>query len=161
MYELLAWIEQSPLGHVMRESGVWTYAVVNLMHLLGIATLFGAVLTIDLRLLGLWPRIPITALAGPAEQLASVGLAVAVTSGICLLATNGTEYAGNPFLPIKFSAIGAGLANVAILKSLPAWQARGSREPTPGENRQLQAAGGISLITWMTAIAAGRMIGYW
>ena len=161
MYELLAWIEQSPLGHAMRESGVWTYAVVNLVHILGIATLFGAVLIVDLRLLGLWPRIPIATLGVPAEQLGPVGLAVAVTSGICLLATNGTEYAGNPYLPIKFSAIGAGLANVAILTSMPAWKARGAREPTPRECRQLQAAGGISLITWLTAIAAGRMIGYW
>jgi len=48
----------SALGHFMRESGPWTYAIVNLAHILGIAALFGAVLIIDLRLLGVWRRTP-------------------------------------------------------------------------------------------------------
>ena len=52
MHDLLSWAEASALGHLMRESGAWTYAVVNLAHILGIATLFGSVLVLDLRLLG-------------------------------------------------------------------------------------------------------------
>ena len=42
MIPFLAWLESSMLGHAMRNSGVWTYGVVNLGHILGVATLFGA-----------------------------------------------------------------------------------------------------------------------
>jgi hypothetical protein len=161
VYELLAWLEGSALGRAMRESGVWTYGLVNLAHILGVASLFGPLLVLDLRLLGLWRRIPIAAIAAPLERVATAGFAVAATSGLCLLATNATEYIGNPFLPIKFTAIAVGLANVGVLKSLPGWQARGARAPTPRESRHLAAAGGISLLAWLTAVGAGRMIGYW
>ena len=51
---LLAWLESSALGHAMRESGVWTYGLVNLTHILGVSSLFGSVLVLDLRLLELW-----------------------------------------------------------------------------------------------------------
>ena len=37
MHEFLSWMEQSALGHLMRESGLWFYPIVNLLHILGIA----------------------------------------------------------------------------------------------------------------------------
>lgn len=145
----------------MRESGVWTYAIVNLFHILGVATLFGSILILDLHLLGVWRRVPLVALSRATVPLAMVGFAVAATTGVGLLSTNATEYIGNPFLLIKFPAIALGLVNVAILSRLPAWRAHRDRELTAGEHRQLAFMGGISLASWLTAVAAGRMIGYW
>jgi hypothetical protein len=145
----------------MRESGVWTYAVVNLAHILGVATLFGSVLLIDLRLLGFWRRVPLSALTGPTVRLAACGFAVAGLSGAGLIATNATEYIGNPFLLIKFPAIALGLVNVAIVSRLTAWRERATRNLRPDEERQLAVAGGVSLTCWLTAVTAGRMIGYW
>jgi hypothetical protein len=161
LHEILAGLQGSALGHAMRESGVWTYGVVNLAHILGVGSLFGAVLVLDLRLLGLWRSVPLAAVARPTVPVAATGLVVAVASGLCLLATNGTEYVGNPFLYIKFPAIGLGLLNVLVLHSLPAWKGRKTREPSGRERLQLAAAGGVSLLCWLTAISAGRMIGYW
>jgi hypothetical protein len=159
--DLLAWLEGSALGHAMRQSGVWTYAIVNLAHILGVSSLFGSILTLDLRLLGLWRTVPLAAVARPTVPIAAVGFALAATSGVCMLATNGTEYAENPFLAIKFPAIALGIGNVAILRALPAWRARSTRTLLPREERQLAVAGGVSLACWLTAVAAGRMIGYW
>jgi hypothetical protein len=93
--------------------------------------------------------------------LATVGFLIAATSGLCLITTNATEYVGNPFLLIKFPAIAVGLANVAVLRRLPAWNARGTRELTRREQSQLAAAGAVSLLSWLTAVGAGRLIGYW
>src|SRR5262245_12406807 len=120
----MAWLQGSALGHAMRESGVWTYGVVNLVHILGVASLFGSVVVLDLRLLGAWRTVAINAIARPTVPVAAVGFAIASTSGTCLLATKATEYVGNPFLYIKFPAIFMGLANVAVLNCLPAWRAR-------------------------------------
>jgi hypothetical protein len=157
----MAWLQGSALGHAMRESGVWTYGVVNLTHILGVASLFGAILVLDLRLLGVWRNLPLAAIARPTVPVAAVGFAIAVTSGVCLLVTNATEYVGNPFFYIKFPAIAVGLLNVVALNFLSAWKARKTRALSSHEELQLAAIGGVSLVCWLTAISAGRMIGYW
>jgi len=157
----MEWLQGSALGHFMRESGPWTYAVVNLAHILGVASLFGSLLILDLRLLGAWRRIPLALLADAAVPVATAGFIVAAASGAGLLATKATEYVGNPFLYIKFPAIAIGLVNVAAVNISPAWRARRTRELSSREVRQLAVMGGTSLACWFTAIAAGRMIAYW
>ncbi|MBI2188445.1 MAG: hypothetical protein HYU37_15195 [Acidobacteria bacterium] len=161
MADFLAWMEASMLGVLVRGSGVWTYAFLNLFHILGVSTLFGSMLILDLRLLRLTRRVPIDALARISLPLAKTGFAVAAATGISMLCTNATEYVDNPFLLIKFPAIAVGLINVAVVSRLPAWRATRERELTTGESRQLAVMGGISLVSWVTAVAAGRMIGYW
>ena len=155
------WLEGSALGEAMRGMGVWTYGVLNLIHVLGIATLFGSILVLDLRLLGLWRRIPLGIVATPTLPLAAGGLTVAVLSGVCMIATNAIDYIGNPFLLIKFPAIGLALLNAAVLSRVPAWRAREAREPSTEERGQLAIAGGTSLACWAVAVSAGRMLGYW
>jgi hypothetical protein len=155
------WLQGSALGHFMRESGVWTYAVVNLAHILGVASLFGSVLVLDLRLLGIGRRVPLAALADATVPVATAGFAVAATTGVGLLVTKATEYVGNPFLALKFPAIALGLVNVLLIRRSDAWRARGQRELLPDEHRRLAVMGGLSLACWLTAIAAGRLIAYW
>jgi len=161
MYPFMAWLQDSALGHAMRESGVWTYGIVNLIHILGVASLFGSILVLDLRLLGAWSKVPVALIARPTIPVAATGFAVAATSGLGLLATKATEYVGNPFLYIKFPAIALGIINVVLLNSLSGWKDRNIRELSLREHRQLKYAGGFSLVCWLTAITAGRMIGYW
>ena len=161
MEALLVWLEGSSLGQLMRTSGVWTYGVVNLAHILSVATLFGAVLVLDLRLLGAWRQVPLSALEKPTLTLAAIGFAGAVVSGICLATTNATEYLGNPFVPIKFAAIGLGITNVIVVPLLPAWRRRAAVPLPPRAGATLAAVGATSLACWLAAVAAGRMIGYW
>lgn len=161
MEPLLVWLEGSSLGQLMRASGVWTYGLVNLVHILGIATLFGSVLALDLRLLGLWRGVPLAALERPTLTLAAAGFVVAVASGVALITTNATEYLGNPFLSIKFSAIGLGLLNALVAHRLPAWRSRHDEPLAPRHRAVLAVVGGTSLLSWLVAAASGRMIGYW
>lgn len=154
-------MQASALGHFMRESGPWTYAIVNLAHVLGIATLFGAIVVLDLRLLGVFKRVPLAALSAAIVPVAATGFVVAAATGLGLLATKTTEYVGNPFLLIKFPAIALGLANAGLVRRTVAWRAHDRRELNPREQRVLQLFGGVSLICWLTAMTAGRMIAYW
>ena len=157
----MVWLEGSALGYAMRNSGVWTYGIVNLAHILGVATLFGSVLMLDLRLLGVWRSIPLASLSKPATALSGAGLIVAVLTGLALLATQATEYLGNPFFYIKIPAIVLGFINVLLIGRSSAWVAHRVRELSVREERQLALMGGISLLCWATAISAGRMTGYW
>src|SRR5882757_7480598 len=161
MPELMTWLQGSALGHAMRESGVWIYGIVNLVHILGVASLFGAVLVLDLRLIGFWRKVALSAISEPTVRVAATGFAISVLSGVCLLATKATEYVGNPFLYIKFPAIGLGLLNVLALNSSSAWKQHKVRELSLREQSKLAVTGGLSLFCWLTAITAGRMIGYW
>ena len=161
MHDLFAWIEASALGRIMREAGPWTYAIVNLMHIIGIASLFGAILVMDLRLIGLWRRVPLRPLADVAVPIARSGFVLAVATGIGLLASNATEYDGNPFLLIKFPAIAIGLLNAVVLTRSAAWRAALDGISTAGDVRRLGLMGGVSLASWLMAVTAGRMIGYW
>jgi len=158
--DFLSWMEASTLGRVMRQAGPWAYAITNVAHVLGVATLFGSILVLDLRLLGVWRRVSLAPLAAAIRPTAVVGFCLAVASGVCLLATTATDYIGNPFLLIKFPAIAVGLLNVAFLSRTQAWRAR-DRELSDGEQRQLARMGGLSLACWVTAVVAGRLIAYW
>ena len=161
MRDLFAQLEQSALGEFMRSSSLWTYPAVNLLHVFGIAALFGAAMIIDLRLIGLWRRVPLSAVSQIAVPVATAGFVVAVVTGVGLLATQATEYDGNPYLLVKFAAIALGIVNVAALNAAPAWRVRREREPVPQEQRRLAIYGGVSLAAWATAVAAGRLIAYW
>ena len=161
MHDFLAWLQGSLIGHAMRESGVWTYGVVNLFHILGIASLFGSILLIDLRLLGAWRDIPLAAISRPCVTVAGAGFTIATLTGIGLLATKATDYQGNPFFYIKIPAILLGLGNVTALSVTTAWKQHRVRELTAAEQSTLSVYGGVSLVCWFIAVAAGRMIGYW
>jgi hypothetical protein len=117
---------------------------------------------LDLRLLGAWSRrIRIADLSAVVTPIAITAFVVAIATGAALLATKATAYVDNPFLLIKFPAIGIGALNAGILNMTPALRDAGVRALRPGERRQLAIMGGISLVSWLTAVTAGRMIGYW
>jgi hypothetical protein len=157
----LTWIESSALGDFMRESSAWTYAIVNLTHILGIATLFGSILVLDLALVGVLRHASLATLAGAIPPVAGSGLALAAVSGLGLLASNATEYEGNPFFLIKFPLIALGILNAVVVTRSRSWRAVGFRELTSAEQHHLAWLGGTSLVCWSGAITAGRMIGYW
>jgi hypothetical protein len=160
-FQFLQWLEASALGQTTRALGVWSYSIINLAHILGIIMLFGSILLLDLRLLGAWRQIPLAAWSGPTTFMARVGFVLAVCSGLPMLAVRATEYAGNPFLYVKFPAIALALVNVWLVHRSQAWKAHRLRDLMPSEKRRLAIGASLSLAFWLTAITAGRMIGYW
>src|SRR6056297_2648977 len=158
----MAWLEGSALADFLRGLGIWTYGLLNLGHILGIGSLFGAVLILDLKLMGVWRSIPAAILIRPTVPLAAFGFVLAAVSGIMMLSFNTTEYHGNPFLYVKLPVIVVGLVNVAIIQRLAAWRrAAAGLRPEPGDQRILAVFGSLSLLIWLTVISCGRMIGYW
>lgn len=161
VHGFLQWLEGSSLGHAMRSSGVWTYAIVNLFHIVGIALLFGAIVLLDLRLLGFWRGVPLPALSRPAVAVAGTGVALAVLTGIPMFATKATDYGDNVFLFLKFGLVGLALLNVLALHRSAAWRAQASRALSGGEERRLALGAACSLVLWFSAVTCGRLAGYW
>ena len=151
MLETLATaLQESALSQGLRAS-VWLYPLVNTGHVLGIALLFGAIVPLDLRLLGLWRGVPVDHLARPLVSVAVVGLLLAGGTGALLFATRPGDYIGEPLFGVKLSLLAAALANALLMRRARRWR------QGPGEAR-LAAAASIAL--WLGVIAAGRLIGY-
>lgn len=122
--------------------------------MLGIALLVGAIVVLDLRLLGAWRAVPVAVLGPPTVAVASAGLGLAIVSGAALFAVQASEYVANPFLYVKFGAIAVGLANIALLRLAGDWT-----DSHFGRRRAL--VGLVSLLAWLVALTAGRLIAYW
>ncbi len=158
----MAWLEGSALGALLRGLGIWTYGLLNLGHILGISMLFGAVLILDLRLIGCWRSVTIEAIARPTVILAAIGFVLAVCTGVSMLSFNATEYHGNPFIYIKLPMIVVGLVNVALVQRSGAWRrAVAGQKAGPSDRAMLAGAGATSLLIWLVVVACGRLIGYW
>ena len=148
MDALTAALEASGPAQFFRQSW-WAYPLLNIAHLIGLSGLFGAVLVLDLRLLGAWQSAPLAILERPLAIVAASGLVAAALTGGLLFAVRASEYAGMAVFWWKLGFIAVGVINAAAMR-LPALAGRLPR-----------LAGALSLTAWLAAIAAGRLIGYW
>ena len=76
-------LQGSDVAGALRNSR-WAYPIVNTGHIVGIALLFGAIVPLDLRLLGLWRTAPLDALARTAVPVAVFGFGLAAACGALL-----------------------------------------------------------------------------
>ena len=81
------WIEHTRLGTVIRDS-IWQFAAIEAVHLLALAVIGGAVLIVDLRLLG-WTlrRQPVKQIARDAEPWLLASLITMLVTGYLLMAS--------------------------------------------------------------------------
>ena len=153
--EFLATIEMSPVTAALRNS-VWAYPLVNTAHILGIAMLFGAILPLDLRLLGFFGRVPLGQLTDVLRPVAVNGFRIALGAGVLLFATDARDYAVSNIFRAKMIVIVLALSNALVLGRVARWdearQARGAL--------LMRIAGGTSIALWLTVITLGRFIGY-
>jgi len=152
-------IEASAPGEWLRTS-VKALPIVESIHVLAAATVFGSVFIVDLRLLGLPDtRRPVTLVSREVLRLTWAAFCVAVLAGMLMFTANAHTYYGNTAFRLKMLAlIGAGL-NMAIFhgigaKDLPRWES----DATPPLPARL--AGGLSILLWIAVVACGRWIGF-
>ena len=144
---------------------MWAYPLVNAAHILGVALLVGAIVPLDLRLIGFWPSVPLNALWHILSRTAAVGLAIAIGAGALLFITRAGDYAESKLFLFKMLAILAGFANIGLLRH---WMRdAGLGQPgvgTPGASSNpsasMRLAGVLSLVIWITALVLGRLVGY-
>lgn len=149
---------------VMLRASFWVYPLVNAAHILGVALLVGAIVPLDLRLMGVIKKGRIRTLAAVLVPTAATGLAIAALSGAMLFIVKPVAYAGSDLFLAKIVLIGAGLVNVGLVRTVPRWAELVETEESilnaTEPNRQLRLAGTASITIWIAALILGRMIGY-
>lgn len=153
MDTVLAGLESTALAEFLRVSR-WGYAAVNTAHILGIALLIGAAMTLNLRFLGLWPDAPRRVLVRALAPVAAAGLGLAVVAGLLLFSVRAREYADIGFLQAKLLLMGIGTASALRLHWAHGWSLDGASQA------RLRGHAVVSSGCWLGALICGRLIAF-
>jgi hypothetical protein len=129
----------------------WTYPAVNAAHVLAVALLVGAVIPMDLRLIGLWRAdVRVETVLRLLRPIAALGAAAAIVTGVLLFSVQARDYVTMRLFAIKLALVAIGLAHAL------AWGGAIDRA-SPARQR---GAGALSLVIWVSVLVCGRMLGY-
>jgi hypothetical protein len=156
--DILAWLEATRVAVSIRDS-LYLFPLIESMHVLGLTMVFGTVVIVDLRLLGLAStRRPFTSIAYDTLRWTWVAFALTVATGLLMFITNARVYSQNSFFQAKMASIA--LAGLNML----AFQLTSSRSIDDWDLRAAPRAGRIaavaSLLLWLTVIFLGRWVGF-
>ncbi|HLH29561.1 MAG TPA: hypothetical protein VKY31_00055 [Terriglobia bacterium] len=157
MMDFLRAIEQSGFSQwVVGSSSVFAFPSILLLHTIGMGVVVGINAGISLRILGYAPAVPLA----PLERflpLFWVGFWVNATTGVILLAADATTKAVNPDFYVKMIFIALAVINLKALRKRVFGDPLIDKVP-PSMNVKVLAI--TSLIFWLGAITAGRLLAY-
>ena len=151
-------IHQLPLAVFLRTNAI-AYPLVESLHLVSIALLFGSVAVVDLRILGLSRNLSLRQLARHALPWTVIAFLGAAATGSLLFLAHAADLIGNRVFIAKLALISLAGANAVMFHTGPyvnvaAWDVA---LKAPASARALAAA---SLLTWIAVIFCGRWIAY-
>jgi hypothetical protein len=155
-------LESSGLGQAMRQ-WLWLYPSVEIVHIVGIALLFGSIAVMDLRLLGVSRSIPVRTLARHVLPWSAASFLLIIPSGLLMFTAHASEFIDSEVFVIKMLLILAGGVNAALFHTITfrtadVWDSDETRKLPPPPSAR--AAGAISLLVWISVIACGRLLAY-
>ena len=163
MEELLTALQETAIAEALR-LWRWAYPIANAGHILGVALLFGAIVPLDLRLLGAWRSVPVNFLARVLVPVAGAGFGLALVTGTLLFSVDPLQYASLSLFQVKLLLIAAGALNVLLVHRSKAWKAMMGNTAMPSTSLipapRLRLAGQVSDSLWFLAILCGRFIAY-
>jgi hypothetical protein len=155
---ILTWFHDLAIGAAAREIP-WIFPTFETLHFIGLCVLLGAMLIVDLRLLGLFRDVS-AAKVMRFSYVAAGGLAVNVLSGFGFFAADPFRYWSNPAFQLKILLLVAAFANIVAFElgvkrrvlALPANVDTGIG---------IKLMGGISLLLWFAILILGRLLPDW
>ena len=139
-------------------ASIWGYPITLTAHSVGLSIVVGILFVLNLRLLGLLKGIPLDALRS-LLKVALAGFLLNVVSGLALFSSQATYFITHPAFLVKISAIILASLDAVLIQRLlrkhgADW---GAGTAVPSGTRLLALA---SLLLWLGAITAGRLIAY-
>jgi len=152
---MFRWLSHTPFSVFLRHS-TWGFAIIETVHLLGLAAFGGAILIVDLRLLGIGlRRQPISRIARELSPVLVGSLGVMLISGLLLVMTGPMKYYHSPSFRLKMLFL---LLAVAFYFTLHRRVIKSNADvDTPGWSK---AAAVVSMALWLGVGLAGRAIGF-
>jgi hypothetical protein len=155
----VASIEASGLGEWMRSS-VLAMPWVNFLHVLCVTVVFGSILVVDLRLIGLADRMrAVTRVSREMLRVTWVAFIGAVLTGVLFFAANATTYWFNAAFRFKMLAILLAGVNMLVFQFMT-WRTVGQWDRNTPPPAAAKLAGALSLLLWTATLVLGRVIGF-
>jgi putative copper export protein len=157
--EILKWVEASSLATRIRD-GLLLFPLLEGIHVIGLAMVFGTIIIIDLRLLGkASTNRPFDKLASEILKWTWVGFAIAAVTGSLMFISNAGVYFHNTYFRIKIlllllSGVNMFVFEVTARRTVKDWNT------APSAPRSGRTVGALSLIIWIGVIVTGRLIGF-
>jgi hypothetical protein len=157
--DLLAALEASRPAVSIRDS-LYLFPLIESLHVFGLAMVFGTIMIIDLRLLGLAStRRPFTMMASDILKWTWLAFALTATTGALMFITNAGVYYHNAFFQAKMTLLALSGINTLIfertaLRSVSGWN---TNKAAPPAGRTVAA---LSLLFWIGVIFMGRWVGF-
>jgi hypothetical protein len=156
LQSFFVWCEHTVIGTAVRES-IWLFPIIEVVHLIGLAVLGGAILLVDLRLIGVALHgVPVASLARSARPWLWGSLALTLGSGVLLFLSEALKCYENPAFWLKVGFLALALLFAGLVR--PRFTGDASVGPLRFPAR---LAGAVSLALWTGVAAAGRGIGFW
>jgi hypothetical protein len=155
LWHFAQWSEATTLGRVIRNSE-YAFPMIEFVHLAALAVIGGAVLVVDMRLLGLGLKKTSAAqLAKDAQPYVTGSLIVMIVTGISLYASEATKcYASAAFWIKMVSLLLATIFTYTIKKRVAAGDERTVSIGTT------KLVGFVSIVLWFGVAWGGRWIGF-
>jgi hypothetical protein len=155
VYEFFMWCETTAVHNAIANS-LWAFAVIESIHLLALAAIGGAVLVVDMRMLGLGlKQQPISEVARNAYPWLVGSLIVMIATGIPLFLSEPTKcYYSYPFW-VKMTALALAIVYTFTIRRAVTRSDESRFGPVVYKLTAL-----ASLMLWFTVGAAGRWIGF-
>lgn len=153
---VFSWVENTPLSLWVRGESMLGFPAILSAHTLGMGFLAGTSVGIDLRLLGVANRVPISAL-DKFYPVMWAALALNFASGTLLLIGYPYKAFTNPVFYVKLSLIALGVYLVVQIRK------RVLRHPAADDAALLPSTRRLALVSiacWAGAILAGRLLAY-
>jgi len=127
--------------------------------MLTIASTFGTIVIVDLRLLGFGRNVSAVAVTRNVLPWTLAGFGVAAVTGSLMFTAHAADFATLPIFLLKMTLIVLGGINAAWLH-VGALKNAGQWEVATLPPRRVRAAAAVSLLLWMCVIACGRLLAY-
>lgn len=150
------WLSQSIVADALKTSPT-LYILANAAHILSIGILVGAIIPLDLRILGFFRAVPLHVLGPFLSYIAMVGAVMAIGTGTILFTVNASEYVQNPAFLAKIGLLVIGISNALLLRFASAWRVA---LITGKVTLPIKLSAVLSMTSWLAAILAGRWIGF-
>ena len=154
MIDFFRWCESTLIGRAIADS-IWAFPILEAVHLLGLCMLGGALLVVDLRLLGVGLTAqPPARLARYARPWLVASVIVMVLTGVPLFLSEAIKAYYNTSFWVKMCTLPVALTFTFAVRERVARRAA----EDPGVVGRI--VGAVSLALWFTVAAAGRWIGF-
>ena len=156
---LLASVESSNLATGIRDS-LYLFPLIESFHVLGLTLVFGTIVIVDLRLLGIASiRRPFTRITSDIMKWTWAAFVWTATTGVLMFITNANVYYHNFFFRTKIVLLALAGMNMVIFeltsgRTVHRWH-KDAAAPLAG-----RTAAVLSLLLWITIIVMGRWIGF-